>query len=119
MRPRPLVTPDPLLPRQAPPDSEAVVVGGGIAGMSAAVILAERGVRVTLLEANDHLGGRLGAWPERLPYGTEQMIEHGFHAYFRHYYIWRAILRRADPQLRYLMSAGSYPVISASWPPED
>ncbi|WP_193489667.1 FAD-dependent oxidoreductase [Mycolicibacterium murale] len=119
MRPRPLVTPDPLLPRDAPPGTEAVVVGGGIAGMSAAVILAERGVSVTLLEANDHLGGRLGAWPERLPDGTEQMIEHGFHAFFRHYYTWRAILRRADPQLTFLKSAGSYPVISASWPPED
>ena len=32
----------------------AVVVGGGIAGMSAAVVLAERGVAVTVLEAAPH-----------------------------------------------------------------
>lgn len=116
---RHLVTPDPLLPRDVAPGAEAVVVGGGIAGVSAAVILAERGVRVTLLEAADHLGGRLGAWPERLPDGSEQIIEHGFHAFFRHYYTWRSILRRVDPELSFLAPVASYPVISASWPAED
>lgn len=119
MRPRRLVTPDPLLPSQVGPGAAAVVVGGGIAGMSAAIVLAERGVAVTVLEAKDHLGGRLGAWPERLPDGTEQMIEHGFHAFFRHYYTWRSILRRADPQLSFLAPVRSYPVISATWPAED
>jgi isorenieratene synthase len=29
-----------------------------------------------VLEAAPHLGGRLGAWPERLPDGTEQNVEH-------------------------------------------
>lgn len=119
MRPRRLVTPDPLLPSQVGPGAAAVVVGGGIAGMSAAIVLAERGVAVTVLEAKDHLGGRLDAWPERLPDGTEQMIEHGFHAFFRHYYTWRSILRRADPQLSFLAPVRSYPVISATWPAED
>ncbi|MHA0287533.1 FAD-dependent oxidoreductase [Mycobacterium sp. C3-094] len=119
MRPRRLVVPDPLLPQQVPAGNEAVVVGGGIAGVSAAVVLAERGVAVTLLEAAGHLGGRLGAWPERLPDGAEQIIEHGFHAFFRHYYTWRAILRRADPTLSFLAPVKSYPVISAEWPAED
>lgn len=119
MRPRQLVAPDPLLPRNVPPGTEAVVVGGGIAGISAAVVLTERGVQVTVLEAADHLGGRLGAWPERLPDGTEQIVEHGFHAFFRHYYTWRSILRRADPALAFLAPVRSYPVISADWPAED
>ena len=119
MRPRQLVVPDPLLPRDVSPGAEAVVVGGGIAGVSAAVVLAERGVRVTLLEAAEHLGGRLGAWPERLPDGTEQNVEHGFHAFFRHYYTWRSILRRIDPDLSFLAPIASYPVISATWPAED
>lgn len=119
MRPRRLVTPDPLLPRAVPAGTEAVVVGGGIAGFSAAVVLAERGVRVTVLEAADHIGGRLGAWPDRLPDGTEQLVEHGFHAFFRHYYTWRAILRRVDPDLSFLAPVASYPVISADWPAED
>src|SRR6185503_9538225 len=119
MRPRRLVVADPLLPREVPTAAEATVVGGGIAGMSAAVVLAERGVAVTVLEAAEHLGGRLGAWPERLPDGSEQYVEHGFHAFFRHYYTWRSILRRVDPQLSFLRPVGRYPVISRSWPPED
>ena len=54
---------------------------------------------VTVLEAAPTLGGRLGAWPHTLPDGTEQVVEHGFHAFFRQYYTWRAVLRRADPTL--------------------
>jgi len=119
MRPRTLVAADPGLPRTVPPGTEAVVVGGGIAGISAAVVLAERGVAVTVLEAGPTLGGRLGAWPHTLPDGTEQVVEHGFHAFFRHYYTWRDVLRRIDPQLQFLRPVGGYPVISRTWPPED
>lgn len=119
MRPRVLVPADPRLPREAPAGTEAVVVGAGIAGISAAVVLAERGVAVTLLEAAPTLGGRLGAWPHTLPDGTEQVVEHGFHAFFRHYYTWRSILRRVDPVLSFLRPVGGYPVISRDWPPED
>ncbi|SEH85827.1 isorenieratene synthase [Mycolicibacterium rutilum] len=119
MRPRRLVEPDPLAPRDVAPGARAVVVGGGIAGISAAVVLAERGVSVTVLEAAEHLGGRLGAWPERLPDGSEQNIEHGFHAFFRHYYTWRSVLRRVDADLSFLAPVPSYPVISARWPDEN
>ncbi|WP_229400986.1 FAD-dependent oxidoreductase [Micromonospora okii] len=97
---------------------EAVVVGGGIAGMSAAVVLAERGVRVTVLEAAPTLGGRLGAWPERVD-GDTWANEHGFHAFFRQYYNWRSILRRIDPALRFLRPVPGYPVLSADWPTEE
>src|SRR5271170_5402919 len=37
---------------------DAVVIGAGFAGLSAAVALAERGVRVTVLESKPALGGR-------------------------------------------------------------
>ena len=119
MRPRVVVAPDPRRPRTVPDGTEAVVVGGGIAGVSAAVVLAERGVAVTLLEAAPTLGGRLGAWPHTLPDGTDQVVEHGFHAFFRHYYTWRAILRRIDPELGFLRPVGGYPVLSRTWAPED
>src|SRR3954453_14628170 len=99
MRPGPLVVPRPGQRPRVPAGTDAVVIGGGVAGVSAAVVLAERGVRVTLLEAADHLGGRLGAWPEVLPDGSGQVVEHGFHAFFRHYYTWRAVLGRIDPEL--------------------
>ena len=119
MRPRVVVAPDPRLPRTVPDGTEAVVVGGGIAGVSAAVVLAERGVAVTLLEAAPTLGGRLGAWPHTLPDGTDQVVEHGFHAFFRHYYTWRDVLRRIDPELGFLRPVGGYPVLSRTWAPED
>ena len=49
--------------RRAPDGSSALVVGGGIAGLAAATGLAERGVRVTLIEREPQLGGRVRAWP--------------------------------------------------------
>jgi isorenieratene synthase len=97
-----------------------VVVGGGIAGVSAAVVLAERGIPVTLCEAADHLGGRLDARPRTLPDGTVQWVDHGFHGFFRQYYNWRRILGRIGTGPAPLLHPlGSYPVISARWPAEE
>lgn len=48
---------DPSDPRAGRP--HVVVVGGGIAGLVAARDLLAGGVRVTLLEASDHLGGKV------------------------------------------------------------
>jgi len=108
-----------------PPGADAgrprvVVVGGGIAGASAAVVLAERGLPVVICEAADLLGGRLGAHPRTLPDGTVQWVDHGFHGFFRQYYNWRKILRRisAGPE-PLLHPLGSYPVISEHWPQEE
>jgi len=42
--------------------TRAVVIGGGIAGLAAAALLAKDGYRVTLLEGRDALGGRVGSW---------------------------------------------------------
>lgn len=97
-----------------------VVAGGGIAGVSAAVVLAERGIPVVLCEAADRLGGRLGAHPHTLPDGTVQWVDHGFHGFFRQYYNWRHILRRISTgPVPLLYPLGSYPVISARWPDEE
>jgi phytoene desaturase len=42
-----------------------IVIGGGIAGLASAALLARDGHRVTLLESNDTLGGRAGTWTEQ------------------------------------------------------
>jgi isorenieratene synthase len=88
----------------------AVVIGGGIAGVAAATVLAERGVRVTLIEQQPHLGGRAGAWPDRLASGESFHMERGFHAFFRQYYNLRALLRRVDPDLRRFVPLEDYPI---------
>jgi isorenieratene synthase len=71
-----------------------LVVGAGIAGMTAATTLAERGFHVTLRDKNPYLGGKIGAWTEQASDGTELEVEHGFHAFFRHYYNLDAILEK-------------------------
>ncbi len=88
------------------------VVGGGIAGLSAACILAERGVEVVVYEKSSFWGGRTGAWAETLSDGTPFQMERGFHAFFRQYYNLRELLKRIDPQLSILRELDDYPIVS-------
>ena len=53
-----------------------LVVGGGLAGMSAAYELSRRGRRVTVVEAGDRLGGKAGA---SVVDGSVE--EHGYHIF--------------------------------------
>ena len=43
----------------------AIVIGGGLAGLAAATELAGRGVSVTLVERNQHLGGKMNVLAEK------------------------------------------------------
>lgn len=58
----------------APPavKSSVLVIGGGLAGLAAAVALAPRGFRVTILEARNRLGGRAGSFVEP---GSGQLVD--------------------------------------------
>ncbi len=76
------------------------------------MVLAERGMGVTLLESERYLGGRLGAWDDQLADGTPFQMERGFHAFFRQYYNLRALLRRVDPALSFLKAAPDYPILT-------
>lgn len=49
----------PHSPHDAP---QVTIIGGGLAGLAAAVAACERGLRVELLEMRQHLGGRAGSF---------------------------------------------------------
>jgi isorenieratene synthase len=91
-----------------------VVVGGGIAGLTAATGLAERGVTVDVVEQRPYLGGRVGGWTETLPDGTDVAMNRGFHAFFRQYYNLRNLLRRADAELSMLAPVDDYPLVDGT-----
>lgn len=81
----PLNRVDESLPLMVPNRKTVAVVGGGLAGISAASQLAERGFAVTLFEKETYLGGKVGAWTFESA-GETLHMEHGFHAFFRQYY---------------------------------
>jgi len=86
------------------------VVGAGLAGMRAASLLGERGFEVTLFDKNAYLGGKVGSWPVAFADGFTTQIDHGFHAFFRHYYnLWR-LLEQAG-SLRFLEKIEDYLII--------
>ncbi len=100
---------DTTLPRRAPRHRVAVV-GAGLAGMGAAIRLSQRGVAVTLFEREPYLGGKLGAWTDEASDGSQVAVEHGFHAFFRHYYNLGALLRELGLDAR-MRSIGSYVIV--------
>jgi len=55
---------------------DAIVVGGGFAGLSAAVRLASRGARVLVLEAKARLGGRATSFVDR---DSGEVVDNGQH----------------------------------------
>jgi squalene-associated FAD-dependent desaturase len=76
-------------------ERRVVVVGGGLAGMAAALACADRGTRVTLLEARPRLGGatfsfrRHGMW-----------VDNGQHVFLRCCTAYRGFLRRVGAEGR-------------------
>jgi isorenieratene synthase len=100
-----------LAPAEDAPLPSVVVLGGGIAGIAAAVGLAERGVQVTLVEKHRQLGGRVRSWP--VEHGQHATMSRGFHAFFRQYYNLRSLIRRVDPTLASLTPVADYPLVLA------
>jgi protoporphyrinogen oxidase len=71
-----------------------IVIGGGIAGLTAAWKLLERGEKVTLLEAEHETGGQARAFDV-----NGHTVEHGSHAFFGYYQTILGLIDelRADP----------------------
>ncbi|QDU07247.1 hydroxysqualene dehydroxylase HpnE [Gimesia aquarii] len=57
-------------------NSEAVIIGGGLAGLACAVTLADRGVSVSLFESRPRLGGRASSFEDKQ---TQALIDNCQH----------------------------------------
>src|SRR5208337_3883428 len=84
---------------------EVIIAGAGLAGMSAAHRLLERGFDVTLLEANDYLGGKLGACRDRQ---GGDFHEHCYHMYLNWYHNFWSLMDEIDARRHFM----PMPVIS-------
>ncbi|MEV7751732.1 hydroxysqualene dehydroxylase HpnE [Streptomyces griseofuscus] len=81
-------------PGQRTPESAArgaVVIGGGLAGITAALALADAGVRVTLLEGRPRLGGLAFSFQR-----GELTVDNGQHVYLRCCTAYRWFLDRIE-----------------------
>lgn len=58
---------------------DTIVIGGGFAGLSAAVALSAQGARVAVLEARPRLGGRATSYIDRV---TGEVVDNGQHVLF-------------------------------------
>ncbi|WP_086783717.1 hydroxysqualene dehydroxylase HpnE [Streptomyces caniscabiei] len=77
--------------REGRPPRTAVVVGGGLAGITAALSLADAGVRVTLLEGRPRLGGLAFSFQR-----GDLTVDNGQHVYLRCCTAYRWFLDRVD-----------------------
>lgn len=90
-------------------DHSAIIVGGGLAGMTVARELTLRGWHVLLLECSKRLGGKAGS-----DLKSGRLVEHGYHVFPQWYPNVRSILVRINVKLidfdRYhFLLPGGYP----------
>ncbi len=101
---------DATRPQKLDAPRSVAVIGGGVAGLTAAVTLARRGFQVTLLEKNHYLGGKLGSWEVELAPGRKTWVSHGFHAFFPQYWNLNRFLDSMNLR-RDFKSIGDYVII--------
>jgi carotenoid phi-ring synthase / carotenoid chi-ring synthase len=75
-------------------DYSAIIIGGGVAGLTAAVHLAERGLKPLILEAAERVGGRLSKKDDIVVNDWCFPNEHGVHGVWSSYVNFKVMLRR-------------------------
>jgi isorenieratene synthase len=102
---------DNSLPEKLSKEKSVGIIGGGLAGVSAVIYLAERGFRVKIFEKEKYLGGKVGSWTVKFDDGFSTQVEHGFHAFFRQYYNLRNLLKKIDA-FKYLIPIDDYLILT-------
>jgi squalene-associated FAD-dependent desaturase len=82
---------------------DVLVIGAGFAGLSAATALAERGVRVLVLEARPSLGGRASVFTDP---ATGERVDNGQHVLIGAYHETFRFLRRLGTEKHVYMQPG-------------
>jgi hydroxysqualene dehydroxylase len=77
--------------------ADVIVIGGGMAGLAAATALADRGARVTVVEARPRLGGRASTFVDP---ATGEAVDNGQHVLMGCYRETFAFLRRIGAMSR-------------------
>ena len=85
-----------------------------MAGVSAAIFLAEKGFKVKIFEKEKYLGGKVGSWPVKFDDDFSPQVEHGFHAFFRQYYNLRNLLIKIDA-FKYLIPIDDYLILTKDY----
>jgi len=103
-------------------NDRTIIVGGGLAGLAAAVALTQRNVPVTLLESRPRLGGRAGSFVDQT---TGELIDNCQHVSmgcctnFRHFCQTAEIidLLRTERELFFIGPDGNVNRFAAGWLP--
>lgn len=75
--------------------TDVIVVGAGLSGMTAAVYLAENGKRVQVFEANSFIGGRTSSWTD----DDGMLMESGLHRFLGFYTALPDVLQKVGVDL--------------------
>src|SRR5687767_9064594 len=81
-------------PEEIDDRADAIVIGAGLAGLSAAFELCERGLKTLVLESEPQVGGRTSNWRED---GMD--VESGIHKFVGFYKEFPRLLKRAGVDL--------------------
>ena len=111
-------------PSSLPNSVDVAIIGGGLAGLTCAVALAERGLRVAVLERERILGGRARSWIDTR---TADPVHLGPHILLSAYANMRAFLQRlgtedriywqTDAFIHLVEGTSCYPVKPTAWLP--
>ena len=88
---------------------DTIIIGGGVAGLTAALHLAERGLKPLILEADERVGGRFSGKDDIIVNDRHFPNEHGVHG------IWSSYVNLKDMLKRHGILPQLIPAVDEQW----